>query len=65
MDNEKLAKTILDQIEFIRDTGLTNMFVTGAVKRLAKELEFDELAEYITKNPSKYCKVIMTGKVEL
>ena len=51
MDNEKLAET--------------NMFVSGAVKRLAKELEFDELAEYITNNPSKYCKIIMTGKVEL
>ena len=38
MRNEKLAKTILEQIKAIRDTGKTNMFMDCTVKKIAEEI---------------------------
>ena len=64
-NQEQLIETIRSQILFIRDGGWTNMFSTWRVREIAEELDFPELVEYIRKKPNKYCKAIMTGKIEL
>ena len=65
MGNEKLAKTILEQIKAIRDTGRTNMFMDCTVKKIAEEMGFSELVKYMTENPDGYFGTILRGKVKL
>ena len=65
MRNEKLAKTILEQIKAIRDTGKTNMFMDCTVKKIAEEMGFIELVKYMTENPVGYFGTILRGKVKL
>lgn len=55
-------ETIKSQIIAIRDTGLTNMFDTNMVQRLAYEREFYELVTFIEESPSEYVHFIFTGK---
>ena len=64
MDSEKLAETILDQIKVIRDTGLTNMFMDYTVKRIAENMGFNELVNYMDENPDGYFVTLLRGKVE-
>ena len=64
MDSEKLAETILDQIKVIRDTGLTNMFMDYTVKRIAENMGFNELVNYMDENPDGYFGTLLRGKVE-
>lgn len=59
-----MTEQIKDQILFIRDTGLTNMFDLRMVKYLAGEFDMPELVEYINANPGAYANFIMTGKAE-
>lgn len=65
MRKEELAEKILQQIEAIRDTGYTNMFMDFTVKRIAKETGFTELVKYMTENPDGYFGTILRGKVQL
>ena len=55
-------ETIKSQIIAIRDTGLTNMFDTNMVQRLAYEREFYELVTFIEECPGEYAHFIFTGK---
>ena len=64
MRKEELAEKILQQIEAIRDTGYTNMFMDFTVKRIAKEMGFTELVKYMTENPDGYFSTILRGKVQ-
>ena len=64
MRKEELAEKILQQIEAIRDTGYTNMFMDFTVKRIAKEMGFTELVRYMTENPDGYFGTILRGKVQ-
>ncbi|MBR2579039.1 MAG: DUF5049 domain-containing protein [Clostridia bacterium] len=64
MRKEELAEKILQQIEAIRDTGYTNMFMDFTVKRIAKEMGFTELVKYMTENPDGYFGTILRGKVQ-
>lgn len=58
MNREKIKS----QIIAIRDTGLTNMFDTNMVQRLAYEREFYELVTFIEESPGEYAHFIFTGK---
>ena len=58
MNKEKIKS----QIIAIRDTGLTNMFDTNMVQRLAYEREFYELVTFIEESPGEYAHFIFTGK---
>lgn len=52
---------IKEQILTIRDTGLTNMFDTITVQRIAFEMEFYELVDFLETNRKAYVNFIMFG----
>ena len=56
-----MTEKIKDQILKIRDTGLTNMFDTTAVQRLAFEREFFELVMFIEEHKKEYLRFIIYG----
>ena len=56
-----MTEKIKDQILKIRDTGLTNMFDTTAVQRLAFEREFYELVMFIEEHKKEYVQFIIYG----
>ena len=51
------------QILAIRDTGLTNMFDTVAVQRIANDMGFYELVVFLEDNRKEYAHFILTGEV--
>lgn len=57
MDNK-----IKEQILSIRETGLTNMFDTLAVQRIAHEMNFFELVVFLEEHRDKYVRFILTGE---
>lgn len=57
-----MTDTILEQIIYIRDLGITNMFDIATVQQIAVELNFNELARYIQENRNKYFNFILYGK---
>lgn len=59
-----MTERIKDQILFIRETGITNMFDLGMVKALAKEFDMPELVEFIENNSKAYTHFILTGEVK-
>ena len=58
MMTEKIKKQILS----IRATGLTNMFDTNMVQRIANELQYYELVIFIEENRKAYVHFILTGE---
>lgn len=58
--NEEIKTVILA----VRETGATNMLDVGTVRGIARQLAFDELADFLSdrKNHQAYCKFILTGK---
>lgn len=57
-----MSTEVKDQILAIRDTGLTNMFDTNMVQRLAYERDFYELVVFIEEHKKEYCEFILYGK---
>ena len=57
-------KTIEEQILALRDSGLTNMFDLPTVQRIAFEMEFFELVNFLEEDPKKYVHFILTGVLE-
>ncbi|MGI6497550.1 MAG: DUF5049 domain-containing protein [Oscillospiraceae bacterium] len=57
MDNK-----VKDQILAVRDTGLTNMFDTRAVQRIAHDMDFFELVVFLEEHKDKYVHFILTGE---
>ena len=53
---------IKEQILTIRDTGLTNMFDVIAVQRIAFEMDFYELVDFIETDRKAYVDFIIYGK---
>lgn len=53
---------VREQILAVRDTGLTNMFDINAVQRIAYEMDFYELVNFIEENRRKYVRFILTGE---
>ena len=57
-----MTETIKKQILAIRDTGLTNMFDTNMVQRLAYDRGYFELALYLEDHRKEYAHFILTGE---
>lgn len=53
---------VKEQILAIRKTGLTNMFDTLAVQRIAHERNFFELVIFIEEHKDQYARFILTGE---
>ena len=53
---------VKEQILAIRKTGLTNMFDTLAVQRIAHEMNFFELVVFIEEHKDEYARFILTGE---
>lgn len=53
---------ILEQILYIRDLGIVNMFDVNTVKMYAGEFGFIELEQYIEEDRQKYFNFILHGK---
>ncbi len=56
-----MDKNVKEQIIKIRDTGITNMFDVNAVQRIAFELDFFELVDFIETDRKAYVNFIMYG----
>jgi hypothetical protein len=57
-----MTETICQQILAVRDTGLTNMFDTNTVQRIAYDMDFFELVCFIEEDRKAYVRFILTGK---
>lgn len=57
-----MDERVKEQILAIRDTGLTNMFDLNAVRRIAYEMDFYELVNFIEENKVAYVRFILTGE---
>lgn len=57
-----MTDKIKSQILAIRDTGLTNMFDTDMVQRLAYDREYYGLVVFIEEHKYKYINFILYGK---
>lgn len=53
---------IKEQILTIRETGLTNMFDIRAVQRIAYEMDFYELVDFLETDRKAYVDFIIYGK---
>ena len=57
-----MTEKIKEQILVIRDTGLTNMFDTNMVQRLAYDRNFYELVVFIEEHRKEYVHFIRYGE---
>jgi len=53
---------VKEQILAVRETGLTNMFDTLAVQRIAHEKSFFELVIFMEEHRDEYARFILTGE---
>ena len=56
-----MTKTVREQILAVRDTGLTNMFDTKAVQRIAYDMSLHELVCWLEDNKKEYTHFILYG----
>ncbi len=59
--NWNMDEKVKQQILVIRDTGLTNMFDTGMVQKLAFQRDFFELVCFLEEHRSDYVRFILYG----
>lgn len=59
-----MSDKVREQILAIRATGLTNMFDTIMVQRLANDMNLYELVIFIEDHRKEYVNFILTGKTE-
>ncbi len=57
-----MTDEVRKQILAIRDTGLTNMFDTRTVQRIALEMNFFDLVVFLEEHRDKYVRFILTGE---
>jgi hypothetical protein len=57
-----VTEKVKEQILAVRDTGRTNMFDTNAVKSIALEMDFFELADFLETERKAYARFILTGE---
>ena len=57
-----MTDKVFQQLMDIRDSGLTNMFDTNMVQRLAYDRDYFELVMYIEDHKKEYAHFIMTGR---
>lgn len=53
---------VKEQILAIRDTGLTNMFDVNTVQRIAYEMDFYDLVNFLEEDKKAYVNFILYGK---
>lgn len=58
-----MSKTLLKQVEQVRDSGIVNMLDYPKVHDLAYEAGLDELAEFIEEDKNGYFQLVMFGKL--
>ena len=57
-----MTDIVREQILFIRDTGITNMFDIPTVQRLAYDRGYYELVCYLEEHKKEYAHFILTGE---
>ena len=57
-----MTEKIKEQLLTVRETGLTNMFDLNAVHRIAYDMDFFELVDFIEDNKAAYVRFILTGE---
>ncbi len=57
-----MTNEVRRQILAIRETGLTNMFDTRTVQRIAHEMDFFELVVFLEEHKDQYVRFILTGE---
>jgi hypothetical protein len=57
-----MTDKIREQILAVRNTGLTNMFDLNAVQRIAYDMDFYELVNFIEEEKTVYVHFILTGE---
>ena len=57
-----MIEKVKEQILSVRKTGLTNMFDLNAVQRIAYDLDYFELVNFIEENKAAYVRFILTGE---
>ena len=57
-----MTDKVFQQLMDIRESGLTNMFDTNMVQRLAYDRDYFELVMYIEDHKKEYAHFIMTGR---
>lgn len=60
-----MDSAIRSQILEVRGTGLTNMFDTGAVQRIASERGLQELVCWLEDNKAEYVSFTLHGDKEI
>ena len=56
-----MDQKIREQILTVRDTGLTNMFDTNAVQRIAFDMDLYELVTWLEDHKKEYTQFILYG----
>ena len=56
-----MDEKVKEQILAVRDTALTNMFDLNAVQRIAYDMDFFDLVNFIEENKAAYVRFILTG----
>ena len=59
-----MTEKVREQLLAVRDTGLTNMFDTNAVQRIAYEMDFFDLVAFIDEHKKEYVNFILYGDRE-
>ena len=61
-DNKSLKDRIIDGVKFVQGTGLTNMFDSNMVQRIAFDNNYYELVNFIEEHKKEYGHLILTGE---
>lgn len=61
MSKVKINTEILEGLEAVRESGLTNMFDRQAAIEIAHDLDYSDTAYWIEDNPKEYHRGIFVG----
>lgn len=57
----KVPHYVYEDLEFIRASGITNMFAYNTVKQLCQLMEFHDTYEWLSQNKAEYVRGICQG----
>jgi hypothetical protein len=61
MTKVRVPKAVLDGLEAVRQSGLTNMLDRPVVAELARDVGFDEAARWVEDHRGQYAEAIFHG----
>ena len=61
MSKVRVPKAVLDGLEAVRQSGLTNMLARPVVAELAREFGFDRAARWVETHRKEYAEAIFRG----